>query len=146
MSQPGKQTIAICNCPITQEIKTIGQWNFAGLKNITGEIFFLKYHSQNVLEKLFPDLFLKNHTVCVYCMPSSGPWKYIETKLETTCFYLIKLLWEKKRRLRTTTMVIIFWEFLMFCQIFLSPQVKQCVIIAYKHGLPNDLRLRILRN
>ena len=38
-------------------------------------------------------------------------------------------------------------------QIFLSPQVKRCVIIIYKHGiyelpheLPNDVRLRILGN
>ena len=36
----------------------------------------------------------------------------------------------------------------MFYQIFLSPQVKRCTIITYKHGidvlpheLPNDLRL-----
>ena len=41
----------------------------------------------------------------------------------------------------------------MFYQIFLLPQVKQCVIITYKHGvyelpheLLNDLRLRILGN
>ena len=39
----------------------------------------------------------------------------------------------------------------MFYQIFLSPQVKRCAIVTYKHGiyelpheLPNDLRLRIL--
>ena len=38
----------------------------------------------------------------------------------------------------------------MFYQTFLSPQVKQCAIITYKHGiyelpykLPNDLRLSI---
>ena len=38
-------------------------------------------------------------------------------------------------------------------QIFLSPQVKRCVIITYKHGiyelpheLPNDLRLSKLGN
>ena len=37
----------------------------------------------------------------------------------------------------------------MFYQTFLSPQVKRCAIITYKHGvyelpheLPNDLRLR----
>ena len=37
----------------------------------------------------------------------------------------------------------------MFYQIFLSPQVKQCAIITYKHGtyelpheLPNDLQLK----
>ena len=41
----------------------------------------------------------------------------------------------------------------MFCQIFLSPQVKRWAIITYKHGiyefpheLPNDLRLGILGN
>ena len=41
----------------------------------------------------------------------------------------------------------------MFHQIFFSPQVKQCAIITYKHGiydlpheLPNDLRLRTLGN
>ena len=45
----------------------------------------------------------------------------------------------------------IFWDFLVFYQIFLSPQVKQCAIITYKHGiyelpqdLPNDIRPRIL--
>ena len=41
----------------------------------------------------------------------------------------------------------------MFYQIFLSPQMERCAIITYKHGidelpdeLPNDLRLRILKN
>ena len=41
----------------------------------------------------------------------------------------------------------------MFYQIFLSPQVKRCAIIAYKdgiyklvHELPNDLKPRILEN
>ena len=41
----------------------------------------------------------------------------------------------------------------MFYQLFLSPQVKQQVIITYKRGiyelpheLPNDLRPRILGN
>ena len=48
---------------------------------------------------------------------------------------------------------IIFWDFLMFYQIFFSPQVKRLAIITYKHGiyelpqeLPNDLRLKILGN
>ena len=52
-----------------------------------------------------------------------------------------------------TIIFIIFWDFLIFYQISLSPQVKRCVIITYKHGiyelpheLPNDLRLRILKN
>ena len=41
----------------------------------------------------------------------------------------------------------------MFYQIFLSPQVKRCAIITYKHGiydlpheLRNDLKFRILEN
>ena len=41
----------------------------------------------------------------------------------------------------------------MFYQIFLSQQVKRWVIITYKNGiyelpqeLPNDIRLKILRN
>ena len=48
---------------------------------------------------------------------------------------------------------IIFWHFLMFYQIFLSPQVKRCAIITYKYGLyelphelRNNLRLRKLEN
>ena len=42
-----------------------------------------------------------------------------------------------------------FHNILMFYQIFLSSQFKQCAIITYKHGiyeLPNDWRFRILRN
>ena len=47
----------------------------------------------------------------------------------------------------TAISCIIFWDFPMFYQIFLSPQVKRWAIITYKHGiyqlphkLPNDLR------
>ena len=47
-----------------------------------------------------------------------------------------------------TILAIIFWDFLMFYQTFLSPQVKRIVIISNKHGiyelpneLPNDLRM-----
>ena len=43
-----------------------------------------------------------------------------------------------------------FWDFLMFYQIFLSTQAKRWAIITYKHGiyelcheLPNDLRLSL---
>ena len=41
-----------------------------------------------------------------------------------------------------TVSFIIFWDFLMFYQIFLSPQVKRWAIITYKHGmyeLPHEL-------
>ena len=47
-----------------------------------------------------------------------------------------------------TIIFIIFWDFLIFYQIFLSPQVKRCEIITYKYGinlmshqLPNNIRL-----
>ena len=53
---------------------------------------------------------------------------------------------------RPTTTFIIFWDFLMFQQVFLSLQVKRYAIITYNHGiyeLPhgflNDLRLRHVR-
>ena len=51
------------------------------------------------------------------------------------------------------TMKIILWDFLMFYQIFLSPQIKRRAIISNKQGvyellheLLDDLRLRILGN
>ena len=50
--------------------------------------------------------------------------------------------------LTTTIMDIIFRDFLIFYQIFFSPQVKRSVIISNKHGiyalphkLPHDLRI-----
>ena len=52
-SQPGKQIIAIHILPVSQEVKKseIGQLI---------EIFFLKNQTQNVVEKLVPNPFLKN--------------------------------------------------------------------------------------
>ena len=46
-------------------------------------------------------------------------------------------------------MEIILWDFLMFDQIFLSPQVKQSAsnkqgVYELPHELSNDLKLRIL--
>ena len=48
---------------------------------------------------------------------------------------------------RPTIVFIIFWDSLMFYQISLSPQVKQCTIITYKYGIyelphefPNEIR------
>ena len=38
---------------------------------------------------------LKFYTVCFYCMPSWGLSKYIETKLQTTCFHLILSFFKK---------------------------------------------------
>ena len=48
---------------------------------------------------------------------------------------------------------IIFWDSLMLYQIFLSPQVKRCAIITYKHSiyelpheLPNYIRVSMPGN
>ena len=52
-----------------------------------------------------------------------------------------------------TIISIIFWDSLMFYQIFLSSQLKRRAVITYKHGIhglpnesPSDLWLRILGN
>ena len=54
---------------------------------------------------------------------------------------------------RPTVSFIIFSDFSMFYQTFLSPQVRRHAIITYKYDiyelpqeLPNDLRLRKLEN
>ena len=65
----------------------------------------------------------------------------------------VKFDWEIKPTDEPTISFIIFWDFPMFYQIFLSLQVKRWAIITYKHGiyelpheLPNNLWLRILGN
>ena len=62
-----------------------------------------------------------------------------------------RVMWIYGRKPKTS--FIIFWDFSLFYQIFLSQQVKRCAIITYKHGiyklpqeLLNDLRLRNLGN
>ena len=66
--------------------------------------------------------------------------KLLTRQLISTRSWLISLL-------VTTTIFIIFWDFLMFYQMIFSPQVKQYTIITYKHGiyklpyeLPNEIR------
>ena len=62
------------------------------------------------------------------------------------CCFIFKLFF-------ATIMEILLWNFLMFYQILLSPQVKRSVIISNKQGvyrlvhkLLNNLRLSILGN
>ena len=79
-SQPGKQTIAIHLLPNISRSKDNQTKKFGQL---TWETFLLKNHTQNMVEKLFPDPFLKNqnftylwinslkfYKVCFYCIPS----------------------------------------------------------------------------
>ena len=64
-----------------------------------GKFFFKKSHTQNAIEILFPDRFLKNqngaylwintlkfHTACFYGVSSREISEHIETKLQTTAF------------------------------------------------------------
>ena len=61
-SQPGKQTVTIhILFKISQEIKAINQaMKFSQFLEYSMKIFFLKNPIQNVVEKLFPNPFLKN--------------------------------------------------------------------------------------
>ena len=101
-SQPGKQIITI---HILTNISTRSQGNqamFWPINRIYTRNIFLGNHTQNVVDNSFPDSFLKNqnwvylwinslkfYTVCSYCMPSWWVSKYIETKMQTTSFFLI---------------------------------------------------------
>ena len=75
------------------------------------ETFFLENHRPNAMEILFPDPFLKNqncaylwinspkfYAACFYCMLKWGLSNYIETKLQSTCFYLIQSSLKNKKR------------------------------------------------
>ena len=102
-SQPGKQTMTIHILPNASINKGNQTIRFGQLREyITWETLFLNNHTQDVVEKLFPVLHLKNqnsaylwisilklYTVYFYWMSSWGPSKDIEIKLLTTCFHFI---------------------------------------------------------
>ena len=96
----------------SQEVKTITRSNF-----VNWERHFLKNHIQNMMEKLFPDLFLKNqnwayvlinsvkfYTVYFYCISNWGPLKYTEPKLQNTCIYVTCFFVKAKRGLKLVTL------------------------------------------
>ena len=71
-----------------------------------------------------------------------------QLSLSPTVLWIVNVC-EKKPTISFTK----FWDFLMFYQIFLSPQVTRCAIITCKHGIyelphefSNGLRLRCLKN
>ena len=97
-SQPGKQIIAIHIFASISRSKGYQTMKFVHLIEYYRRNIFLKNH----IAKLFPGSFLKNqdwaylginnlkfYVVCFYCIPSWGLSKYFETKLQTSCFYLI---------------------------------------------------------
>ena len=72
---------------------------------------FLKKHTQNMMEKLFPSSFWKHQnaayvwinslnciTICFYYMSSWGLSKYHETELQANCFYFIQSFLKNKKR------------------------------------------------
>ena len=95
-------TIAIQVLPNISRSKCNQTVKFGQLIECNIRNIFLEKSCTCVVEKLFSDPFIKNHywaylwvnslkyyTVCFGCMPSWRLSKYIETKLQTTCFYLI---------------------------------------------------------
>ena len=78
MSQPGSQTITIHILTNISQRKGKQTMKFG---QVTSENFFLKHHTQNVVQKLVPDSFLKNqiedisglqqpfYAVCFHRMP-----------------------------------------------------------------------------
>ena len=115
---------------------------------------FLKNRTQNVVKKLVLNLFqkdqswaylwinsLKLYTVCLYCMPSWGLSKYIETNLQTTCFcFFIAFLKNKNRSEISFSSSFCAWKVFSCCillihQILLSGCfcfVRYCVIYRLK--------------
>ena len=101
-SQTTKQTIAIQILTNISRRKDNQTMKFGQLAEHKWESFFLKSHTQNMVEKLFPDSFLGNQnwayfwvnslylqTVGFHYMSSWGLSKYFQTKLQTSCFYFI---------------------------------------------------------
>ena len=93
--------------------------------------------------------FIMWHTPFRVNTHSIAAWMSRNSLLETDVISELKfkwLQWEPNPQLPTISFII-FWDFSMFFQIFLSPQVKRWAIITYKHGiyelpheLPNDFR------
>ena len=89
-----------------------------------------------MVERLVPDPFLKNenwaylrinslkyYTVCFYCTASWGLSKYIETKLQTTCFHIIKLFRKIKRSLELVFLLYFphnFWRKIFLLLYFIN--------------------------
>ena len=106
----------------------------------TRNIFFLKNHTQNAMEILFPDPFLKNqnwahlwinilkfHTGCFYGMPCWGLSEHIKTKLETTAFTSYKAFFFKRRSgtsLPASFSAQFFKEKYFFCYVLLPDQIS----------------------
>ena len=151
--------------PVSQEKKVIRLWN------ITWETFFLKNHAQDVVDKLFSYPFLKNqksasswidslkfYTVRFYCMAGWGLSKYIETKLQTICFYLILSFFKKNKRGLGTSLPAAFFHdfwrnlfpvlnsinrqnFTVWLSLFLKILGNMCIVILCQPGCDVKFKL-----
>ena len=94
-----------------------------------------------------------------YILKNKQKVRWIQTHQIIRLIIMLKMMMKAKNTShrycvnRPAITFIPFCDFLMCYQVFLSPQVKQIVIINNKHGifqlaqeLPNDLRLRIFGN
>ena len=117
------------NYPCRIDVEASKMWPL----DIIWKTFFSKNHSQNGVEKLFPDLFLKNQNQgylwinsdkfsTVY-MPNWGLSKYIEIKLQSICYYLKWSLWKK-----TQEEICNQSSSLIFCMIFEKMLLLLCYI------------------
>ena len=104
-------------CPTSQEVKEINQMmKFTQLIeyniwNIFPEKSYIKYSGESIprpFSKKKKQIWgylrinsLKFCRVCLYCMPSWGLPKYIETELLTTWFYPFQPFLKKKKKKRT---------------------------------------------
>ena len=105
------------HCPISQKVNAIRQWNFNQLiQNNMRNIFFETSYTKSVGETILRPFFkkklkssrsldqysLKFFTVCFYFLPNWGLSKYIETKQQTACFYLILSFLKIKKKSGTS--------------------------------------------
>ena len=112
VSQPGKQTIAINILPNISRSKGKQTINFGHLleynmRNIFLEKSYTKCGWETSLRP-FPKNqnweylwinSLKFYTACFFCMPRWELFKYIETKLQNTCFYIIWSFFKKSNEI-----------------------------------------------
>ena len=121
------------NYPCRIDVEASKMWPL----DIIWKTFFSKNHSQNGVEKLFPDLFLKNQNQgylwinsdkfsTVY-MPNWGLSKYIETKLQTICYYLKWSLWKKNKKRSAINLLPSFSAWFLkkcCCYVILTDQIS----------------------
>ena len=128
----------------------------------------LAKNQANVKQNPKDELFLfenSSHSSCYqpkiigYILKNKQKVRWIQTHQIIRLIIMLKMMTKTKNTShrycinRPAITFITFCDFLMFYQIFLSPQAKRSVIINNKHGifqlaheLPNDLRLRTFGN